>query len=124
FVNRFLTELGATVTHEVDGFVSADLPPALAEDFSGRSSLHLAFTRAALDHHPDAELCAVGSEVFEEILLALRFRGDLNADLAVAPIVSATSPIPHVDSLRLIERDLVAPSSWRAEAAWKVTSDG
>ena len=38
-----------------------------------------------LEHHPDAELCAVGSPVFDELLGLLRMRGDLHATVPVVP---------------------------------------
>ena len=122
FVRDFLSTFGAAVTYEAEGFLSARLPAELVPDL-GREMLHLAFSPEALDQHPDAELCAVGSEVFDELLLALRLRGNLHGTVANPPEISAAPRIKHAPWIRLVSRTLRPPRSWQAAATWKATSD-
>lgn len=123
FVRRYLEAVGAEVLHKVgDRFLSARLPEAVADEIGGASTLHLAFDRQGLDEHPEAELCAVGSEVFEEIVRSLRRRGDLHAEVAVPPSVSPTSPTPHDDAVELVSRAILPPATWTATSTWRASA--
>ena len=122
FIERFLTALGADITHASPNFLTAALPSDLRADFPGRTELHLAFNRAGLDEHSDAELCSVGSEVFEEVLVALRLRGDLTASVTQLPDMTNVDEPAHSGGIRLISRTL--RRTWAAQAHWKIgTSD-
>lgn len=120
FVNRLADALGMEATHRTAGFVSLRVPDDLREDFDRREFLHLAFDRTGLDEHPDAELCAVGSEVFEEMLSALRLRGDLHCTVARVPAPCGDPLLPHADNVRLAARLQRWVPSWSGRAWWKV----
>ena len=66
--------------------------------------MHLAFDRHGLEHHPDAELCAVGSPVFDELLGLLRMRGDLHTTVPVIPDELGPSPFRHTATISLVRR--------------------
>jgi len=123
FVRSFLQAFGAQIVHEAPGFVSARLPEELRPDFPDRETLHLAFDRDGLTQHPDAELCAVGTEVFEEFLIALRLRGDLTATVPVLPELATTPRLAHAGSVRLVSRSLRHGPSRAVQAVWRTTLD-
>lgn len=77
FVCDFLERAGAEVSRPADAVAVVKLGQELSEAFGDRTELVVAFTSAALDYHPEAELCVVGSEIFDEVLEVLREHGDL-----------------------------------------------
>ena len=83
--------------------------------------MHLAFDRYGLEHHPDAELCAVGSPVFDELLGLLRMRGDMHATVPVVPEDLGPSPYSHASTLRLVHRRLVPAGTWSGQATFRAT---
>ncbi|MGW3808285.1 SNF2-related protein [Micromonospora sp. NPDC005113] len=120
FVRRFLELAGATLTHPSEGFTIASLPPDLAAAFGGRTELFLAFTNAALDHHPEAQLCVVGSELFDELLEVLRDRGDLAGTVAVLPDLHQRPVTRHTADVQLVKRRVEPDESWSARATYRV----
>lgn len=123
FVERYLKVMGAEIIHRVDdSFLSARLPEELAAEVGGATTLHLAFDRAGLEAHPEAELCAVGSEVFDEIVESLRLRGDLHATLAAPPAISPRPQIAHTDDTELVARVIGEPTTWSARTTWRATT--
>ncbi|MEV5693054.1 SNF2-related protein [Micromonospora globbae] len=120
FVCRFLTSAGASLTQPSEGLTVAILPDELAEAMGGRRALFLAFTNAALDHHPEAQLCVVGSEIFDELLEVLRERGDLAGTVAVVPDVHQKPAIAHSPDVHLVKRHLEPAEAWAARATYRV----
>ena len=101
FVRDYLSLLGPYVTFE-DGdreFLSAKVPEELVAALGGRRELHLAFGAEGLELHRDAELCAVGSEVFEDLVASLNERGDLVAVLPDIPAAGPVSSVAHSERL-------------------------
>lgn len=141
WVRSYLELLGATVIHEAawteatettdvvgrpdhaPTLLSLRLPADLAGEL-GRPELHLAFSRAGLDLHPEAELCVPGSEVFDELLWSLRERGDLRLDRRAPLGAPPTSAIAHMVGAELIERVVDGPASWSGVATWRVRTEG
>ncbi|MGW3606531.1 SNF2-related protein [Micromonospora sp. NPDC005161] len=120
FVWRFLELAGATLTQPSDGYVVATLPPNLAAAFGGRDELFLAFTNAALDHHPEAQLCVVGSELFDELLEVLRDRGDLTGTVAVLPDLHQRAVIAHDPDVQMVKRHVEPDDAWSARGTYRV----
>ncbi|WFE36633.1 SNF2-related protein [Micromonospora sp. WMMD975] len=120
FVRQFLELAGATLTHPAEGFTIAALPPPLAAAFGGRTELFLAFTNTALDHHPETQLCVVGSELFDELLEVLRDRGDLAGTVAVLPHLHQRAVVAHTAGLRLVKRHVEPDDGWSARATYRV----
>jgi len=120
FVHRFLRMAGATVETPSANFSVVTLTPELSAAFDNRDRLYLAFTHAALDAHPEAELCVVGSDVFDEIMSALRERGDLTGTVARPPEVGDEPFIAHAPTVRLVERRFEPTSDWSARAVYRV----
>ncbi|GAA1817468.1 DEAD/DEAH box helicase family protein [Planosporangium flavigriseum] len=120
FVRRFLKLAGAEETYSADGFVIVRLPADLTEALDGRDELYLAFTNAALEHHPEAELCVVGSEVFDELLRVLRERGDLTGSVRTLPAVHSDPVTPHAAMVRLAGRRIEPTEDWSARATYRV----
>jgi hypothetical protein len=83
--------------------------------------MHLAFDRYGLEHHPDAELCAVGSPVFDELLGLLRMRGDLHATVPVVPDDPGPTPYRHAASTTPIRRRLIPSGRWSGQATFRAT---
>jgi superfamily II DNA or RNA helicase len=86
FARSYLDSQGATIEFDQapdnegrGAFISATLPPRLAVKLDGREEVHLAFDGSSLELHREAELCAAGTELFEEMVLAIAERGDLMA---------------------------------------------
>jgi superfamily II DNA or RNA helicase len=125
WVRKVLTELGTQIVHDTgdgDGaFLTVHFDEELADELGGRTVLHLAFDRIGMEHHPDAELCAVGSPVFEDLLGLLRMRGDLHATVPVIPEVDGASPYLHSASTTLLMRRLVPSEKWRGQATFRAT---
>ncbi|MGC5021334.1 SNF2-related protein [Micromonospora sp. DT47] len=120
FVGRFLTLAGATLTQPSEGLTVATLPDDLAAALGGRRELFLAFTNAALDHHPEAQLCVVGSELFDELLEVLRDRGDLAGTVAAIPEVHQTPALAHSPDVQLVKRHVEPADEWAARATYRV----
>ncbi|MFG2109823.1 SNF2-related protein [Micromonospora chersina] len=120
FVGRFLTSAGATLTQPSEGLTVATLPEDLATALGGRRELFLAFTNAALDHHPEAELCVVGSELFDELLEVLRERGDLAGTVAAIPDVHQKPALAHSPDVQLVKRHIEPADEWAARATYRV----
>lgn len=123
WVRRTLEALEAEILHDTgseDGaFITAKFADEFEEELGGRTTLHLAFDRLGLDHHPEAELCAIGSPVFDELLALLRVRGDLYATVPIIPDELGPSPLRHSARMSLISRRLVPTGSWRGQATFR-----
>ena len=120
FVRAFLETTGAAVSSPAEDLLTAKLPDDLAEALSATSELHLAFTNAALDHRPDAQLCVVGSEIFDDILETQRERGDLTGSVAELPHVHQAPTTAHDPGVRLVWRRVEPDDSWSARATYRV----
>lgn len=120
FVREFLGRAGAQLDSPSDQFAVATLIPDLSVAFDGREKLYLAFSHAALDAHPEAELCVVGAEIFDEILRALRERGDLTGTVARIPVVDLRPRVAHAPQLRLVARRLEPAPDWSGRATFRV----
>ncbi|MGR6320060.1 SNF2-related protein [Micromonospora soli] len=120
FVCQFLTAAGASLTQPAEGLTVATLPDDLAESLGGRRELFLAFTNAALDHHPEAQLCVVGSELFDELLEVLRERGDLSGTVAAIPDVHQKPAVAHSLDVQLVKRHIEPAQEWAARATYRV----
>ena len=127
FVQDFLSHLGAKVVREVetsigDGadvgiFLTADLPRKLEEAFD-TDRLHVAFHPSGLSQHPAAELCAVGSDLFEEMVDHLREAGDL---LIKVPRFDRQDDDPLLGSTKDLEyagRRILGSTTWDVEGTW------
>lgn len=125
WVRRVLDALGAEIVHDTgdgDGaFLTVRFDDELKEDLGGRTLLHLAFDRHGLEHHPDAELCAVGSPIFDELLGLLRMRGDMHATVPVIPADLGPSPFRHSPTITLARRRLIPSGTWRGNATFRAT---
>ena len=123
WARQVLNALGAQILHDTgrgDGsFLTVQFDEEFSEELGGRTLMHLAFDRYGLEHHPDAELCAVGSPVFDELLGLLRMRGDLHATIPVIPDDPGPSPIKHAANTRLIRRRLVPVGTWSGRATFR-----
>ena len=74
-VERYARLAGATL-HELEPqLVELSLPDPEIPHFSGRPSVRVAFSLAALERHPDAAMAVVGSPFVQELLDAVRTRG-------------------------------------------------
>lgn len=124
FALDFFHAFGAKVSEVEHELISVGLPPVLVEDFGGREELHLAFSSAALDMHRDAELCAAGSQAFEEMLAALRERGALHAAMPVVGDVQQKPWLPHAPNLSFKVREVLGPDTWAAQTVWRTQCDG
>jgi len=134
FVIDFLEFIGATVERSTaavvgdDGldrqvFVSAELPEELRPAFGDVDRLNIAFHPSGLNQHRDAELCAVGSDLFEELVEHLRTSGDLliqvpDLELADEPLIPAST------DLRYLGRNVLGPSEWQSTGTWRLGVDG
>lgn len=127
FVRDYLAQVGGTITWEAKGtksrpgFLSAQLPDEAAAALGDRSELHLAFGGEALENHAEAELCAVGTEVFEQIVESLADRGDLVALVPDERWAETTTPwMKAAPDVRFIERRFAEPAAWQSEIVWRV----
>lgn len=125
WVRQVLRALDVQVLHDTgegDGaFLTAQFDEEFESELGGRTLMHLAFDRFGLEHHPDAELCAVGSPVFDELLGLLRMRGDMHATVPVIPESIGESPLPHVAGVTLTRRRLVPSGAWSGQATYRAT---
>ena len=123
FVQNYLTLVGCEIVYEDDRFVTVSLNTELAERFDV-PELHLAFSPSALEMHPDAELCVVGSELFEEFMDAIAETGDLLCEvpegyedlLGLEGVVADTG-------IEFVNRTVLGPKFGAFEATWRVTDD-
>lgn len=125
WVRNVLHALDVDIVHDTgdgDGaFLTAEFDEEFEQELGGRTTMHLAFDRFGLEHHPDAELCAVGSPVFDELLGLLRVRGDMHATVPVIPDEVGPSPYRHGPSINLVRRRLVPSGSWSGQATFRAT---
>lgn len=125
WVRKVLRALDVEIVHDTgdgDGaFLTAKFGEEFEQELGGRTLMHLAFDRFGLEHHPDAELCAVGSPVFDELLGLLRVRGDMHATVPVIPEDLGPSPYRHAPTIRLVRRRLVPSGSWSGQATFRAT---
>lgn len=125
WTRKVLTALNVELLHDTgDGegaFLTAQFDEEFAPELGGRTLIHLAFDRLGLEQHPDAELCAVGSPVFDELLGLLRMRGDMHATVPVIPDDIGPSPYQHAATLTLLRRRLVPSGSWSGQATFRAT---
>lgn len=124
FTRELLDALGAEVeiATEDDSFLLATLPDDAPEALGGRRQLCLAFSPEGLDHHRDAELCAVGSEVFDELLGALEDRGEVLVEVPPVPELDPGPLVPASPDTTFVGRELQGPRSWAATVHWRVTT--
>lgn len=125
WIRSVLKALDARILHDTGAgegaFLTAEFDEEFSDELGGRTLMHLAFDRHGLEHHPDAELCAVGSPVFDELLGLLRMRGDLHATVPVIPDVPGPSPFKHAATISLARRRLVPGGSWSGQATFRAT---
>lgn len=125
WTRKVLTALDAKLLHDTGegegAFLTAEFDEEFKEELGGRTLMHLAFDRLGLDQHPDAELCAVGSPVFDELLGLLRMRGDMHATVPVIPDDIGPSPYKHASTLTLLGRRLIPSGSWSGQATFRTT---
>ncbi|AHH17046.1 Superfamily II DNA/RNA helicases, SNF2 family [Nocardia nova SH22a] len=123
WVRQVLSALDTTILHDTgsgDGaFMTVRFDDEFTQELGGRTILHLAFDRLGLEHHADAELCAVGSPVFDELLGLLRMRGDLYATVPVIPADAGPTPFQHAPGTCLVRRRLVPSGSWSGNATFR-----
>jgi superfamily II DNA or RNA helicase len=123
WVRNVFKALGAELLHDTgegDGaFLTAQFDEEFEQELGGRTIVHLAFDRLGMEHHPDAELCAVGSPVFDELLALLRMRGDMYATVPVIPEDIGPSPYRHAGTTTLVRRRLVPSGSWSGHATFR-----
>lgn len=125
WVRSVLKALDAQLIHDTGegtgAFITAQFDEEFEPELGGRTLMHLAFDRLGMEHHPDAELCAVGSPVFDELLGLLRMRGDMHATVPIIPDDIGPSPYPHASTIRLLRRRLVPSGSWSGQATFRAT---
>ncbi|MBE1552929.1 superfamily II DNA or RNA helicase [Mycobacterium sp. OAS707] len=125
WVREMLHALGAIIMHDTgegDGaFLTVQFNEEFEAELGGRTLMHLAFDRYGLDHHPDAELCAVGSPIFDELLGLLRMRGDLHASVPIIPDDIGPTPYRHSANTSLVRRRLVPSGRWNGQATFRAT---
>lgn len=125
WVREVLHALDAAIVHDTGEGDGAFLTVRFGEEFEaelgGRTLMHLAFDRYGLEHHPDAELCAVGSPIFDELLGLLRMRGDLHASVPIIPDDIGPTPYLHSANTSLVRRRLVPSANWNGQATFRAT---
>ena len=100
-VERYAQLAGATVQELEPQLVELTLPDAEIPHFSGRPSVRVAFSLAALERHPDAEMAVVGSPFLQELLDAVRARGARRAFGLIPPTHPAdTNGLPRTLAVR------------------------
>lgn len=121
FARRFLGTIGAEVTRDKAKVISATIPADWVDDLDGREEMHLALAPESIGLHPDAELFSVGTESFDQVLEALRFRGDLSGRVVPAPPLDRVPIVDHVAGVELVERRILGPTSFATRSTWRVT---
>ena len=100
-VERYARLVGATVQELEPQLVELSLPDAETPHFYGRPSVRVAFSLAALERHPDAEMAVVGSPFLQELLDAVRTRGARRAFGLIPPTHPAdTNGLPPTVAVR------------------------
>lgn len=113
--------IGAAITRDKANVISVRIPEDWVDDFDERVEMHLALSPDALDLHPDAELFAVGTEAFDEVLGALRLRGDLLGSIIEPPDISQVPMIDHVPEIEMSRRWVTGPHNFGTVSTWRVT---
>jgi superfamily II DNA or RNA helicase len=125
WVRRVLEALGAHTLHDTGegegAFLTVQFDEELADELGDRTLIHIAFDRKGMEHHPEAELCAVGSPVFDELLGLLRMRGDMHATVPVIPDDPGPSPLKASPTTRLVRRRLIPSGTWSGQATFRAT---
>lgn len=125
WVRRVLEALGAHTLHDTGegegAFLTVQFDEELTEELGGRTLIHIAFDRKGMEHHPEAELCAVGSPVFDELLGLLRMRGDMHATVPVIPDDPGPSPLKSSPTTNLVRRRLIPSGTWSGQATFRAT---
>lgn len=109
--------------NEIETFLTARLPGEVRTHFGDVDSLHVAFDPRAMSRHRAAELCVVGSDLFEEFIEVVRPFGDLLIELpdldvdALPPVYTAS------DGWVFGGRSLVGPVDWDVTSRWRVHFD-
>ncbi len=100
-VERYAQLAGATVQELEPQLVELSLPDAEIRHFRGRPSVRVAFSLAALERYPDAEMAVVGSAFLQELLDAVRTRG-ARRDFGLIPPTHAvdTTGLPRTLPVR------------------------
>jgi len=100
-VERYARLVGATVEELEPQLVELSLPDAEVPHFSGGPAVRIAFSPAALERHPDAQMAVVGSAFFDELLDAVRTRGSRRAFGLIPPAHAAdVSGLPRAFRVR------------------------
>jgi hypothetical protein len=100
-VERYARLVGGTVQELEPQLVELSLPDAEIPLFGGRPSVRVAFSLAALERHPDAEIAVVGSAFLQELLAAVRTRGARRAFGLIPPTHTAdTNNLPRTLPVR------------------------
>jgi len=84
-VERYAGLVGATVRELEPQLVELSLPDAEIPHFRGRASVRIAFSLAALERSPDAEMAVLGSPFLQDLLDAVRTRGARRAFGLIPP---------------------------------------
>lgn len=125
WVREVFKALDAHVVHdtgdEEGAFLTVQFDDVVAKELAGRELLHVAFDRLGMEQHPDAELCAVGSPIFDELLALLKMRGDMHATVPVIPEDPGPSPLRHSADIRLVQRRFVSAKTWSGRATFRTT---
>lgn len=125
WVREVFKALDAQVVHDTGegegAFLTVQFNAVVAEELDGRELLHVAFDRLGMEQHPDAELCAVGSPIFDELLGLLKMRGDMHATVPVIPEDPGPSPLRHSPNIRLVQRRFVSAGTWSGQATFRTT---
>jgi superfamily II DNA or RNA helicase len=123
FVRKYLTLIGCKIVHTDERFVTVSLNTDLAERFDV-PELHLAFSPSALNMHPDAEMCVVGSELFDEFMDVIAETGDL-----LCEVPDGYNELPEVGvvaadtGIQFVDRTVLGPKLGSIEATWRATDD-
>ncbi|MEO8697889.1 MAG: DEAD/DEAH box helicase, partial [Acidimicrobiales bacterium] len=125
FALGVLQAIGADIsfTSSDSDFVSARLPEGFAESIGRRQELHLAFSPQGLDQRVDAELCAVGSEIFEELVATVHERGTLVGLVPQFPAAANEPAFAHAPDVHLVGRTILGPPQWGAAVTWRLRSN-
>lgn len=129
FVQRYFDHVDAATRHQIDAlvgddpsevpiFLTAQLPEHLQEGFGEVDELHLAFHPLGLDQHPDAELCAAGSEAFEDVVGALRAEGSIVADLPELDLDDCVPLLDGAPGMTFQRLEVLGPDRWMVRGLW------
>lgn len=100
-VERYARLVGAGVEELEPQLVELSLPDAETPHFGGRAAVRVAFSLAALERHPEADMAVVGSPFLEELLDAVRTRGARRAfGLIALPHAADIAGLPRTFRVR------------------------